>query len=155
MQTEREIEVLTLNSLPKIKSGTKKRLGRGYGSGKGGHTSSRGQKGQKARGKIHPLFEGQKNKKSLIQRLPLLRGKGKLKNNGVVTVQLGRLNVFDNGTTVTGNMMVEKGIITRVQMRKGVKVVLGGTISKKIKLDSSIAASNSVANIIELSGERK
>ncbi len=57
----------------------KKRLGRGYGSGKGGHTSGRGQKGQKSRGRIHPLFEGQKTKKSLIQRLPLLRGKGKNK----------------------------------------------------------------------------
>ncbi|OGY08339.1 MAG: hypothetical protein A2782_00750 [Candidatus Blackburnbacteria bacterium RIFCSPHIGHO2_01_FULL_43_15b] len=82
--------MLTLNSLPKIKSETKKRLGRGYGSGKGGHTSSRGQKGQKARGKIHPLFEGQKNKKSLIQRLPLLRGRGKLKpRKGKVDRRMG------------------------------------------------------------------
>lgn len=71
--------MITLSNLPKIKTKSKKRLGRGYGSGKGGHTSSRGQKGQKVRGKIHPLFEGQKNKKSLIQRLPLLRGKGKNK----------------------------------------------------------------------------
>lgn|SRR3989338_9905090 len=69
--------MITLSNLPKIKERGRKRLGRGYGSGKGGHTSSRGQKGQKTRGKIHPLFEGQKTKKSLIQRLPLLRGKGK------------------------------------------------------------------------------
>lgn len=71
--------MLTLNNLPKTKARAGKRVGRGYGSGKGGHTVGRGQKGQKTRGKIHPLFEGQKNKKSLVQRLPLLRGKGKLK----------------------------------------------------------------------------
>jgi len=55
----------------------KKRLGRGYGSGKGGHTSGRGQKGQKSRTKIHFLFEGVKVKKSTLKKLPLLRGKGK------------------------------------------------------------------------------
>lgn len=66
-------------ALPAIKRKSKKRVGRGYGSGKGGHTSGRGQKGQKARGKISPLFEGTKVKKSLIQRLPLQRGKGKFK----------------------------------------------------------------------------
>ena len=55
----------------------KKRLGRGYGSGKGGHTSSRGQKGQKARTDVHVLFEGLKVKKSTIKKFPLLRGKGK------------------------------------------------------------------------------
>lgn len=55
----------------------KKRLGRGYGSGKGGHTSGRGQKGQKSRTNIHILFEGLKVKKSTIKKFPLLRGKGK------------------------------------------------------------------------------
>lgn len=61
-------------------SKSKKRIGRGIGSGKGGHTSSRGQKGQKSRGSIHILFEGMKTKKSLLKRLPLLRGKGKFKS---------------------------------------------------------------------------
>ena len=55
----------------------KKRLGRGYGSGKGGHTSSRGQKGQLSRTNVHVLFEGLKVKKSTIKKFPLLRGKGK------------------------------------------------------------------------------
>lgn len=63
--------------LPKVSLRPKKRLGRGIGSGKGGHTSGRGQKGQKSRGKIGILFEGVKVKKSLLKRLPLMRGKGK------------------------------------------------------------------------------
>jgi ribosomal protein L15 len=64
-------------TLPKVVRRPKKRLGRGIGSGKGGHTSSRGQKGQKSRGKIGVLFEGMKVKKSLLKRLPKMRGKGK------------------------------------------------------------------------------
>jgi large subunit ribosomal protein L15 len=63
--------------LPKVVTKSKKRLGRGMGSGKGSHTSSRGQKGQKSRKDLHILFEGLKTKKSFLKRLPLLRGKGK------------------------------------------------------------------------------
>jgi len=64
-------------NLPKVVAKSKKRVGRGMGSGKGSHTTGRGQKGQKARGKINVLFEGMKMKKSLLKRLPLMRGKGK------------------------------------------------------------------------------
>ena len=66
-------------TLPKVKQKTKKRVGRGHGSGKGAHTSGRGQKGQKSRGGVHIIFEGLKVKKSLIKRLPFKRGKGKFK----------------------------------------------------------------------------
>src|SRR3972149_1988059 len=86
----KKISNLTLNpgnnqvgvGLKKTVKKSKKRLGRGYGSGKGGHTSSRGQKGQKSRGKVGVIFEGYKVKKSLIKRLPLLRGKGKFLPKG-------------------------------------------------------------------------
>jgi len=63
--------------LPKVTRRPKKRVGRGVGSGKGSHTSGRGQKGQGSRDGIPVLFEGMKMKKSLIKRLPLKRGKGK------------------------------------------------------------------------------
>ena len=66
-----------MTNLPKVVSKSKKRVGRGMGSGKGSHTSSRGQKGQKSRGHIGVLFEGMKMRKSFLKRLPLLRGKGK------------------------------------------------------------------------------
>lgn len=66
-----------MTKLPKSVAKSKKRLGRGMGSGKGSHTSSRGQKGQKSRGHIGVLFEGMKVRKSYLKRLPLMRGKGK------------------------------------------------------------------------------
>jgi ribosomal protein L15 len=65
--------------LAKIVQRKGKRVGRGYGSGKGGHTVGRGQKGQKTRNKIGILFEGIKVKKSLLKKLPLVRGKEKNK----------------------------------------------------------------------------
>ncbi len=65
--------------LPKVVTKSKKRVGRGVGSGKGSHTVGRGQKGQKSMGDIHVLFEGLKTKKSFLKRLPLQRGKGKFK----------------------------------------------------------------------------
>jgi len=64
-------------NLPKVVAKGKKRVGRGMGSGKGSHTVGRGQKGQKTRRKIGVIFEGVKMKKSLLKRLPLMRGKGK------------------------------------------------------------------------------
>lgn len=66
-------------NLPKIVARPNKRVGRGMGSGKGSHTSGRGQKGQKSNGDLHILFEGLKMKKSFLKRLPLQRGKGKFR----------------------------------------------------------------------------
>ena len=55
---------MKLNKLSKTANKKKKRVGRGYGSGKGGHTVGRGAKGLKARGKVKLTFEGTKTKKS-------------------------------------------------------------------------------------------
>lgn len=83
---------MNLNKLPKITVRPKKRVGRGMGSGKGSHTAGRGTKGQKARGKVSILYEGTKTKKSLVKRIPMLRGKGKFKaKTGQVILHLGDL----------------------------------------------------------------
>ena len=66
--------MISLHQLPPTTSRGKKRVGRGYGSGKGGHTTGRGNKGAKARGKIGLLFSGTKIKKGWLKRWPLWRG---------------------------------------------------------------------------------
>ena len=72
---------MRLHQLPKTATGKKKkRLGRGYASGKGGHTTVRGAKGAKARGKVPLTFSGTKIKKSWLKRLPLWRGRGRFKS---------------------------------------------------------------------------
>ena len=64
-----------LNTLTKIVARSAKRLGRGYGSGVGGHTTGRGNKGDKIRGTTKLTFDGTKIKKGWIKRTPFLRGK--------------------------------------------------------------------------------
>ncbi|MBI3290281.1 hypothetical protein HYZ78_02705 [Candidatus Microgenomates bacterium] len=70
---------ISVHTLVKIVKNRKKRVGRGAGSGKGSHTVGRGQKGQKSREKVSVSFFGTKMKKSLLKKLPMQRGKGKLK----------------------------------------------------------------------------
>lgn len=64
-----------LNTLTKTVDKPDRRLGRGYGCKKGGHTSGRGNKGDKIRGSTGAMFDGTKNKKGFVKRLPFLRGK--------------------------------------------------------------------------------
>lgn len=121
--------------LPKIKVKKPKRLGRGYGSGKGGHTSSRGSKGQKSRSKLNILFEGLKTKKSFIKRLPLRRGKGKFKSrkDSPLGINLYLLNDFKSGSKVSLDSLVESKIISKKDAKKyGAKILGNGHIDKKI-----------------------
>lgn len=64
--------MISLSTLQRRKDARhhKKRKGRGYGSGRGGHESTRGGKGQTARSgsSIHPAFEG--GQMPLVRRLP-------------------------------------------------------------------------------------
>lgn len=113
-----------------------KRLGRGYGSGKGGHTSSRGQKGQKSRTSIHILFEGVKVKKSTLKKLPLLRGKGKfLAKIKPITISLKKLEVFKKGEKVDIDSLIKKGLISKNNATKyGVKILGQGKLRKDLKI---------------------
>lgn len=123
-----------LNRLPSINTKGKKRVGRGIGSGRGGHTVGRGQKGQKVRGKIHPLFEGTKTKKSLIQRLPLLRGKGKLKSltPSPIIVDVAKLNVLPEGSKVDLEALIKHGLVSSRVRKFGVKILGSGKVTKKL-----------------------
>lgn len=106
---------MELHTLPKLNKKPKKRIGRGYGSGRGGHTSTRGSKGQNSRTKVALFFEGTKFKKSLIKRLPLVRGKGKFNKavNDQVVVNIKYLNVFKKGDKVDFAALVAKGILPK------------------------------------------
>ena len=131
-----------MENVLKVRNKTTKRLGRGYGSGKGGHTSSRGTKGQKARTKVHILFEGLKVRKSLLNRLPFQRGKSKFKpNSKPVVFNLSDLNIFADGETVTEKALFEKGLIKSSQNSKGnVKVLGQGTLEKKLTVELLVSS---------------
>lgn len=129
--------IKTFTSLPKVVARRLKRLGRGYGSGKGGHTTGRGQKGQKARGKIGILFEGVKVKQSLIKKIPFLRGKGKFKPGmSPLEVDLNKLNLFKEGSKVDLSSLISLGIVEKSALKSGVKILGNGDIKKKISISS-------------------
>jgi len=119
--------------LDKTSFRAKKRPGRGMGSGKGSHTSGRGQKGQRARGHINVLFEGMKTKKSLLKRLPLMRGKGKFKANAKpVIITVTDLEKLPTGSEITVELLVKENIVNKEMAEKyGVKVLGGGKSTKK------------------------
>ena len=128
-----------MTRLPKVIAKSKKRLGRGMGSGKGSHTSSRGQKGQKSRGKINVLFEGMKVKKSLLKRLPKMRGKGKFHvNTKAIAIKYDRLEVLPVGSAVTTELLVKHGILKeRLAKLHGVKIIGIGDNKRKFKFSVS------------------
>ena len=110
-----------------------KRLGRGTGSGLG-KTSGKGHKGAKARsgGGKRPGFEG--GQMPLTMRLPK-RGFTNKWRVEYATVNVERLNIFEDGATVTPVGLVESGILKNVQ--DGVKILGNGEITKKLTVKAT------------------
>jgi len=131
------------NKLSKTTIKVGKRVGRGYGSGKGGHTVGRGQKGQKTRSGIGILFEGVKMKKSQIKRLPLRRGKGKFKSKGKpLIVNVNLLNLLPASSTVDIDLLIKNGVVDAKQAKHfGVKILGDGEIKKKLTINLPISKS--------------
>jgi large subunit ribosomal protein L15 len=146
-------KLMELNKLPKITTKKKKRLGRGYGSGKGGHTVGRGAKGAKARGKIPLTFEGTKIKKSLLKRLPLQRGKGKFKplKPSLMIVNLKYLNILPKNSLVNIETLIKHGIVKEKEAKEfGVKILGDGEL--KIPLKVELPCSKGAVKKIEKAG---
>lgn len=108
-----------------------KRLGRGIGSGTG-KTAGKGHKGQWARsgGGVRPGFEGQIF--GLTRRLP----KAGFDNNWrkvYSTVNVSALEVFEDGATVTAEVLLDKGILSKIEPY-GLKVLGDGELTKKLNV---------------------
>jgi len=144
---------MNLNKRLKTTAKKKKRVGRGYGSGKGGHTAGRGAKGDKARGKVKLTFDGTKTKKSFIKKLPLQRGKGKFKSlrTKPLVVNLKYLNLFEKGDQVNLESLIKKGIVAADEAKKlGVKILGDGEL--KTALTIELPTSKGAAKKIEKAG---
>ncbi len=103
--------MVELNTLSKIQGNSKKkkRIGRGFGSGKGGHTSTKGMKGQKARKGVKPniWFEG--GQTPLVRRLPFINGFKSTQKIKIMNIKLGDLEKFaDKDGVVTPEMVANK-----------------------------------------------
>jgi len=123
---------MELYNLEKLKTDKrKKRVGRGRGSGKGGHTVGRGTKGQKARkgAKFVPGFEG--GQQPLYKKLPQIGGFRNPSAKEVVTVKLNIFDRFKNDEEVTPETLLKKGILKGIPLG-GVKILSGGEFTKKL-----------------------
>ena len=126
-----------------------KRLGRGVGSGLG-KTSGKGHKGAKARsgGGKRAGFEG--GQMPLYRRVPK-KGFTNIFRTEYTTVNVGQLEVFDNGTVVTAAMLKEAKIIRKTL--DGVKVLGNGELTKKLTVEAAKFTASAKEKIEALGGK--
>jgi len=143
-----------LNQLTKLTTKQSKRAGRGIGSGKGGHTTGRGSKGDKIRGKTKITFDGTKIKKGWIKRLPFLRGKHRLlARESAALFNLDHLEKwFKKGDLVNPETLAKKAGL-HVSKLSDVKILSGGKLTKALTLSKVSLSSKASREIIAQGGK--
>ena len=123
------------------------RVGRGESSGNG-KTAGRGQKGQKARGKVRLGFEG--GQMPLFRRKPK-RGFTNINRKEYAVVNLDVLNQFDNGTEVSPALLVEAGIVKNEL--SGIKILANGQLGKSLTVKANKFSAAAVTAIEAAGGK--
>ena len=130
----------------------RKRVGRGIGSGHG-KTSTRGHKGDKARGSVRPGFEG--GQTPLHRRLPQKKGFTNIfkKEYAIVNVEtLAKLSE----DVITPEVLIERGVIK--DLKSGLRVLGRGDLEKAVTVrahhfsksaEEKIKAGGGVVEVIE------
>lgn len=126
-----------------------KRIGRGHGSGQG-KTAGKGHKGQKARsgGGVRPGFEG--GQMPLQRRIPK-RGFNNIFAKKIVAVNVGSLNVFEDGADVDAQALINAGIIKKEY--EGIKILSNGKLTKKLNVKASAFSESAKQKIEEVGGK--
>lgn len=135
---------------------SRKRVGRGIGSGTG-KTGGRGVKGQSSRsGVAINGFEG--GQMPLYRRLPK-RGFNNIFAKSFVTVSLARIQIaidakkLDAKETVTAELLAKAGVIRRV--KDGVRILSDGELKTKVSFDVAGASKAAVEKIEKAGGSIK
>ncbi len=124
------------------------RRGRGHGSGNG-KTAGKGHKGQKARSGAPRIgFEG--GQMPLYRRIPK-RGFLNRNTKEIIPVNMSRLEVFEDGATVTIDAMKEVGIIKNP--KDGVKILGNGELTKKLTVQANAFSASAKEKIESLAGK--
>ena len=126
-----------------------KRLGRGTGSGTG-RNAGKGEKGQNARsgGGVRPGFEG--GQMPLYRRLPK-RGFTNPFTKHFATINVDRLNIFEDGTVVTPELLLERRVISKVM--DGVKILGNGNVEKKLTVKGCKFSKQAAEKVVAFGGE--
>ncbi len=125
-----------------------RRLGRGIGSGLG-KTSGKGHKGQWARsgGGVRPGFEG--GQMPITRRLPKRGFKSQFRAEYSI-VNVGDLEVFENGTVVTAELLKDLGLLSKI-IQYGLKVLGNCDLTKTLTVKAK-KFTKSAAELIEKAG---
>lgn len=142
---------MSLESLTPAKGAikSKRRIGRGPGSGQG-KTAGKGHKGQKSRSGYSRKrgFEG--GQMPLVRRLPK-RGFNNIFAKEVETVNVSDLERFPEGTVVTPQMLVESRLIRK---RFDVVKILGnGDLTKKLVVQAHAFSASAKAKLEAAGGK--
>ncbi len=127
-----------------------KRVGRGYGSGVGGHTSTRGSKGQKSRSghKSLVFFEG--GNVPFFRRMPKFAGFNRTNKVEATVINLDILEKnFKDGDSVSLETLKKKALIA--QRTTSVKILGDGNLTKKITIEN-LPTSQSAEEKIQKAG---
>ena len=130
---------------------TKKRIGRGPGSGLG-KTSGKGHKGARARKgySLNVGFEG--GQMPLQRRIPKLGFKNPFRKE-FACVNVCDLNRFEDGTEITAELLKEAGLINKIL--DGLKVLGNGDLEKKLIVHALKISKNAQEKIEARGGEVK
>mgnify|MGYP001220158998 CR=1 FL=1 len=128
---------------------SRKRVGRGIGSGTG-KTSGRGHKGQNARsgGGVRPGFEGGQN--PLYRRLPR-RGFTNRFRKEYAIVNLKDLNRFAAGSEVTPEVLLESGVVK--DRKSGIKILGNGELTVQLTVKANKFSQSAVEKIQAAGGK--
>jgi large subunit ribosomal protein L15 len=128
---------------------TRKRVGRGIGSGTG-KTAGRGHKGQNARsgGGVRPGFEGGQN--PIYRRLPK-RGFTNINRKEFALVSLDQLSKFAAGTEITPELLLESGVVKNP--RSGIKILGNGEITVNVTVKANKFSQSAVEKIEAAGGK--
>ena len=124
------------------------RRGRGHGSGNG-KTAGKGHNGQKARSGAPRIgFEG--GQMPLYRRIPK-RGFLNRNTKEIVAINMSKLEVFEDGATVTIDALKEVGIIKNP--KDGVKILGSGELTKKLTVQANAFSASAKEKIESLGGK--
>lgn len=129
---------------------TRKRVGRGPGSGLG-KTSGKGHKGQNARsgGGVRPGFEG--GQLPLFRRLPKRGFNNYEFRTEYAVVNVGDLNDFKDGSVIELKNLKESGLVKKE--KDGIKMLGSGELTKKLTVKANKFSSTAKEKIENAGGK--
>ena len=127
----------------------KMRVGRGPGSGKG-KTCGRGQKGQGARSGTGGMLYFEGGQMPIYRRLPK-RGFKNILRDRTVNVNVGQLDVFDNGDEVDETALRDEGLVKGEFDR--LKILGDGELNKKLTVKAHAFSASATAKIEKAGGK--